>query len=596
MHGRIGSLHVRYRVPPGARFGPAAALGIDRALVEEAGEVVADRLNRLLGSDEEVVVVREATARLSLRPSQWSTNGEMLGRFGRAAADAVVDVIAKPPPDSVVRFADQAEFIGRFLVELWDGTAWDRWYYGAFGPLRRAGTAETAEAVFTEYPDDVPAVLGWLARHDQLSRFLRFTQPRSVRLELERVIGASRDGSRPADLGPLIDAAWRLLAAVGFKPTGSERSAIEAWYLERRPIPPSWHERRSLTAWVLAFMRFAAPVLAWGRPASDLDVRALLSGPLDWLDTEWLGPHLTTLAGGGTRVRDGDASVLTGSARQHLAMLTGRISSGNLAIPRDEDESRVVLRLVAALEAEVPGASRDRGVLATLSLVVKAWQGSGVAQQAVLPETAGPEARALLRALQGATRVTSAGGFPSRAGGLYLLVRALEDTRLIPLAARLGVPQQPLLAGLAGQLLSIEPPFDEATSLWIGHTGEHKAGLAHTQLGDLARELARTVAMQRGEDAKDQSVEAPLVQVVKLLLRAWSRWMPGFSDASVPFLVEKCLARESRIGITEHEVLVRLAPAPLDVVLRMAGYFQPIGRVGWLGGRRVVFDIADRWE
>jgi hypothetical protein len=595
MRGRIGSLHVRYRVPPGARLGPAAAAGIDRVLAEELGAVVADRLERLLGPDEEVVVIREATARLALRPSQWAANSEMLGRFGRAAADAVVDLIAAPPTDSVARFADQAEFIGRFLLELCDGTAWDRWYFGAFVPLRRPGAAETAAAVLAEYAADVPAVLGWLARQQQLSRFLRVVDPRVVVHELDRLAGLTPEASRTADLVPLFQAAWQLLAATGFRAGGSLRRAIEARYLESRQVPPSWNDRRSLTAWVLGFMRFAAPVLECQGPASDLEARTLLAGPLDWLDAAWLKPRLATLAGG-EPIGDTESTVLTEASRARLDALAAMVRRGDLSIARDEDERRAVLHLVAALESEAPGASRDRGLLAALKAVVEAWRDDPAAAKASRIADAGPEARALLDALECGPLAAEFAGMPSRAGGLFLLVRALEDIRLLPLASRLGIRREPLLAGLARQLLSIEPPFDEATSLWIGDPGALDAGSGLPQLGEVIRELAATVALQRGEAAEAEQVEPSFERMATLLLRAWSRWLPGFSEASPEFLAANCLRRESRISITEGEVAVRLAPASLDVVLRMAGYLQPIDRIPWLGGRRIVFDVAERWE
>ena len=68
--------------------------------------------------------------------------------------------------------------------------------------------------------------------------------------------------------------------------------------------------------------------------------------------------------------------------------------------------------------------------------------------------------------------------------------------------------------------------------------------------------------------------------------------MPGFADAGMPFLVEKCLQRDGWIHVTDAAVKIGLEPAPLDVVLDMAGYLRPIERVSWLGDRRVSFRIA----
>jgi hypothetical protein len=47
------------------------------------------------------------------------------------------------------------------------------------------------------------------------------------------------------------------------------------------------------------------------------------------------------------------------------------------------------------------------------------------------------------------------------------------------------------------------------------------------------------------------------------------------------------------VHVSATAVAVRLDPAPLDVVLDMAGYFRSIDSVGWLGERRMTFAIAD---
>ena len=50
-------------------------------------------------------------------------------------------------PDVVMRFADEAEFIGSFILDLLEETAWDRWYFGAFESYRRGGARESVAVV-----------------------------------------------------------------------------------------------------------------------------------------------------------------------------------------------------------------------------------------------------------------------------------------------------------------------------------------------------------------------------------------------------------------------------------------------------------------
>jgi len=45
------------------------------------------------------------------------------------------------------------------------------------------------------------------------------------------------------------------------------------------------------------------------------------------------------------------------------------------------------------------------------------------------------------------------------------------------------------------------------------------------------------------------------------------------------------------VEASDEEIFVHLEPAPLDVVLEMAGYLATIERVAWLGDRSVRFSL-----
>jgi hypothetical protein len=73
------------------------------------------------------------------------------------------------------------------------------------------------------------------------------------------------------------------------------------------------------------------------------------------------------------------------------------------------------------------------------------------------------------------------------------------------------------------------------------------------------------------------------------LLRLWARWLRNFSDSSASYLLEQFLQRPGTVLAGPNEWRIVLEPRPLDVVLDMAGYFDPLERVPWLAGRRLVF-------
>jgi hypothetical protein len=76
-----------------------------------------------------------------------------------------------------------------------------------------------------------------------------------------------------------------------------------------------------------------------------------------------------------------------------------------------------------------------------------------------------------------------------------------------------------------------------------------------------------------------------------LLLRSWARWLPRFSTASVAFLLQNLIHRQGRVGVNGKTLWVELDPAPLDVVMEMAGFLGELAPIDWLGGRGVIYSI-----
>src|SRR5262249_11509314 len=76
-----------------------------------------------------------------------------------------------------------------------------------------------------------------------------------------------------------------------------------------------------------------------------------------------------------------------------------------------------------------------------------------------------------------------------------------------------------------------------------------------------------------------------------LLLRAWSRWLPGLGHSSVPYLLQNFIRRDGRIETGPNYIDVTLSPGPLDEILRMASYLSDSPPAAWLGNRVVRFRI-----
>lgn len=76
-------------------------------------------------------------------------------------------------------------------------------------------------------------------------------------------------------------------------------------------------------------------------------------------------------------------------------------------------------------------------------------------------------------------------------------------------------------------------------------------------------------------------------------VQAWARWLPGFADAGVPFLLETLVRRAAWLDVGPTDLTVRMSPRSHDVVLQLAGYLEPVQAGAELGGRRLSFMLED---
>ncbi len=224
---------------------------------------------------------------------------------------------------------------------------------------------------------------------------------------------------------------------------------------------------------------------------------------------------------------------------------------------------------------------------------------------------------ALTRALVERSTAMADEGEPTAGASLYLLSRAVLDGGLPGLATTHGVPLDALLAGLAVSWLRLDWPLDGPAHDWTGATSREATApavleQAAPQLKALAEVLRARLrdqglpditAPETGDSRADArpgwplwspEVAASLDDIAGALLRSWARWLPGLKEASAGFLLERCLRRAGAVRVSDSHIAVTLDPAPLDVVLQMAGYLQPIAALPWRHGRAVSFTVRRR--
>lgn len=661
MDERIGSVHLAYRLRSGGTLGPASVGACDRAIQLGLADAFRRRMSDMLGDDDDdsVIVIRELKTSVRLDQGDIALDSHVVDRVSRSLSDAALALVHDDASAaSVMRFADQAEFVGSFIVSLIDGSAWSRWYFGAFAQHRRSDDTQTLRAVLEDCGPDAPTVFGWLSRHGHLPPVLALISPAESRRLLCGRPQPPRARSRSDGTQALVDAARLLLAAL--EPDLAASSDVDAHIarvLDRLPIAADWSDARSLSVRTLELVRRTQRE-AHGRaivpvaPERAADVRALLNGRLDWLDTPWLaeqlldaGPPGATWAEAAPRHAHVDEATTVEAdpaARRHLLtprqdqlldQIARALRAGTLRLAGASDEDELVVRLIAgAASGAADGASPDRSIVAVIECVARACLaverralGAGVddllqtassssSNDITALRGAGPSAVQLLRAVIAARRPRDDAGEASAMAGIYLLARAVSDLRLPSLADRYGVPLSPLLAALATQWMGQTLPRDEALRSWcangdddissLDHCGNALDALNDGLLERLIDQHVLPAATARSViDADAASLDHRLAcadaaqrgvrMCASLLMRAWARWLPGLSGASPTFLLERGVRRSGWVRIAPDHVFVQLEPAPLDVVLQMAGYLAPVDRVSWLGNRRIVYTLAD---
>jgi hypothetical protein len=522
VNGRVGELHCRYRLvgnrPPVA----ATTRRLDTLVREEVAPALVAALERELGDDPAVYVLRHVTTTTTTwHQAQTGSDGTLGRGLGERLAGSVLRAITDPgDPANLVRFDDQAGYVAHFLTDLLHGVAWDRWYYGAFAHLRTLGAAGAAARVLREHRDQLPAILADLRRRDQLERLLAVLDQQTLRLlwpdRADGAATADRDRARP-----LLEAAFRVADRLelwaGQRPDPGP--LLEA-YLASRPLPASWRDRADLTAAVADAVRLlAGRGHLRRRPGALGDTGAALDhalAELDWLDTGLLRRELTGLLLAAPDQDRGLPHRPTGgpTARQRqllldLAAVTR--ADGPRLDPDRLDSPANALRLLAALVAafprwsgdataggllghllaaahrlgpsRAPGLALDRlgrgdpaGALLTLPPDERAMAAPSFAALARLGPP-GAEVAALLADVGGLARPAGpAAGVRTGCAGAYLLLRAAVDVRLPALAAGVGYPDAgtvllALALRWAGEAGSSQDRVDPGLAVLGGHDG-----------------------------------------------------------------------------------------------------------------------------
>ncbi|MBI3785366.1 MAG: hypothetical protein HY270_18395 [Deltaproteobacteria bacterium] len=387
MEGRIGHLHHRYRVLD--RSGAAALLAaqLDRHLSARLPDAVQRALDEALGDDPTVYVLRRVATKLTVRGRVTNIGPTLAQEWGDRLAGAIVRHIAADEDNggNLVCFADQAEFVARFLADLLADRAWGCWYYGAFASLRGCRTGEVLARVLHDNAACLPQVVSRLHRSGFLDRLLSLLEPDEVR-RLWRGDHASDAEARRALYRPLLLQVLRLIQRVGWwRPSGEEVENLLTAYGATCPEIPDWSDRSALTRAFVDIVRFVvcrarpSPV-SWQTTESTRgwpELDEILAG-VDWLDAGVLRaeleqlrlPQLSNDELPLTRPRT-DA---TPRQRQFLAALQAVIADRDVAIDARDCREANALRLLAAVVARDVQWATDVSAARLIDVVLATWE------------------------------------------------------------------------------------------------------------------------------------------------------------------------------------------------------------------------------
>ena len=488
MDSHIRHFHCRYRILGDRGTAGSVTRRLERVARAELTHAYEEALQRRLGADSAVVVLRNVRSRVFLPLDETPSDAQLARRWGERLAANVVRRIAEAGAGDhdVIRFGNQAEYVAHFLADLLDGQAWTRWYYGAFRHLRGLALEEAAVTVLDDHRDHLTAILVLLARRGVLDRLLRRLTVSAVRrlwyagLRNRPAIAASGGGAAPVAAVSGDGETDKPLANRPFSAAGGvhkDRALFEqacclidlldlwsdptvdreALFVAYRPRSVSdWRDTEALTQAVgdvLGFLGESSRLRTFaGSLPAGLSARIdRVLAAYDWLDPRRLRARLLALL---TRRPPAVAPVVTPRQRALLEALGAVLNGFSPSWPGRGEIEAWALRVYAALVDRDSRWADDTLALRLIESIAHArvaQSGGHVGDEAAvaLPEGAGegvawmtalgPAALALLEA-SGPPPHSDMQTIETDCAGVFLLLRAIADLKLPLLAGSAAYP------------------------------------------------------------------------------------------------------------------------------------------------------------
>lgn len=430
---------------------------------------------------------------------------------------------------------------------------------------------------------------------------------------IERFLGASEDAQPPGreTARRIFHAVVRLLDRLdAWSEPRPDITALRERYLATHPAPTTWRDPTAACLDILGLLHDRGHLEPLGREQASSRLDAFV-GDLEGVDAATVVTSLehllevTPATSQQLPVRDRGRR-LTPRQRELLADLAALLDAGGLHNASGAlDTTANAIRLHAALVAAAPRWQDDTMAKRMIERLLTSAQ--RVRNGDIHTRAVDEEQSAVVVTL--AADESDVETIDTACAGVFLLVRAALDARLPALVKRVEYP----------------PASDVLLALalrWAGPGGvvNDRIDRGLTVLGDIdsiaeLRARWRTVPEERHADwiealgldddvsrdadvLRDGRLDLPSVDAVVgmtalALLRRWAQWLRGFSSSSTPYLLDQFIRRPGRAERRADDLLVILEPRPLDVVLRLAGYLDPLDLTPLWGSGRLRLEVVD---
>ena len=465
--------------------------------------------------------------------------------FGRALAETLARPTGSGPVE-VVRAENLAEWLARFIHDLLNGIARERWEYQEFQEYIGLSTKDAALAVFNQEPSEIVSVLVALEARGALDRLLMVLD--ELALEQLFAVIARENGIEQSKLSiaDLLTLGRLLLSQSALHPTGiptSRRYSLILFLALRRgttlKATDTWSPRR-----VLHGLMSLAALSRLIRSAEEYEANGyVLANVLSEQIKDPLHPVVLKVL----------EEVRNLVQRNRISSSDGAgISKTLTELTRLLIELQPLSSAPVNLAHDIRWISSDCAGLFLLIGIIKKLGWFESIQQSALWLAYGPRALTYILAGVGLSVLSRFFGGPERL-----------DPGLTLFAGWLGGPD----------LAVLQHFFDSGSA------------------ADRRAILTALTGETKGLNNASESWAATLDRLAERLIREFALRVRGFRKASRSFVVKNCLALPGRIGLEENRIVVQLTPSFFHVALHISSMDECVESVGWLGGRKIVFQL-----